>query len=110
MISMAFNRVSAFVFVICALSALSPQSARAAPEAVIVRYDDIDAHSRDGVQTLLRRIERAASAVCGRDLALRYPAVRRAHRCCTLETMANVVDRIGAEPLHSAFVTHFGRI
>lgn len=107
---MAFARASAFVFVFCALSALAPQPAWAAPSEVTVRLNDVDAHSADGASVLLRRIERAARDVCGQDIASRYPAVRRAHRQCTLRTMSNTIDRIGAERLQSAFLARFGHL
>jgi UrcA family protein len=107
---MAFGRASVFVFVFCALSALAPPAAMAAPSSVTVRLNDVDANSDEGAQIILRRIERAARAVCGRELALRYPSVRRAYLQCTQRTMSNTVDRIGAERLHSAFVTRFGHL
>jgi UrcA family protein len=107
---MAFGKISTFVLVFCALSALAPAPAQASPSSVTVRLHDVDADSDNGARILLRRIERAARAVCGKDLALRYPAVRRAYRRCTLQTMSNTIDRIGVERLHSAFVARFGHI
>lgn len=105
---MAFTRTSAFVFVICALSALAAQPAYATPEAVIVRHDDINQHSEEGARVLLNRIARAAREVCGRDIASRYLAAQRAYRRCTMQTMVRTIDRTGNEALHSAFVTRYG--
>lgn len=106
---MAF-RVSAFVFVMCALSALTPQQAYAVPDAVIVRYDDTDPHSAEGAHIVLRRIERAAREVCGADLARRYPSARREYRRCTMRTMWRAIDAIGVERLESAFIARYGHI
>jgi UrcA family protein len=107
---MTFSKLCGFVFVICALSAIAPASAFAAPASVTVRYGDIEADTDEGARILLGRIERAAREVCGKDLALRYPAVRRAYRACTLQTMHKTIEDIGVDRLHDAFVTRYGQL
>lgn len=107
---MAYGKTFAFVFVICALSALAPQAAFAAPPSVTVRYGDIETETDEGARILLRRIERAAREVCGKDLALRYPSVRRAYLECTMQTMHKTIEDIGGERLHAEFVTRLGQL
>lgn len=77
------------------------------PVTATVRLDDVDANSEDGARVLLRRIERAASIVCGETLARRYVSVRRDYRACRARTIASTIERIGAERLRAEHAARY---
>lgn len=102
-------KVSAPIF--CALFiciALDIAPAYAAPESTTVRVDDLNRRSEAGANELLRRIERAASEVCGEEFARRYMSARRTHRQCRDATVLATVDRLGDEHLSAAYIARYG--
>jgi UrcA family protein len=103
-------KVSAPVFCalfICIALDIAPM-AHASPESKTVRIGDLNRHSEAGAHELLRRIERAASEVCGQSFARRYMAARRTYRECRDTTILATVDRLGDERLNEAYVTRYG--
>ncbi len=103
-------KVSAPVFIalfFCVAIDIGSQ-AHATPTSESVRVDDVDRTTDAGATALLRRIERAASEVCGEVVARRYLSVRRAYRECRRHTIAETVDRLGDDKLHAAYVTRHG--
>ena len=103
-------KVSAPVFCalfICIALDIAP-TAHASPESKTVRVDDLNRRSEVGARELLRRIERAASEVCGEDFARRYMSARRTYRECRRTTILATVDRLGDEQLNAAYVTRYG--
>lgn len=93
--------------------ALTAPTAMALPivaeRSATVRLSDVDANSEAGARVLLRRIERAASRVCGESLARRYVSLRRDYRICRARTMASTIERIGAERLQAEYAARYGR-
>jgi UrcA family protein len=103
-------KVSAPIFCalfICIALSIAP-TAHASPESTTVRVDDLNRRTEAGAHELLRRIERAASEVCGEDFARRYMSARRAYRQCRDSTVLATVDRLGDEHLSAAYVTRYG--
>jgi UrcA family protein len=103
-------KVSAPIFCalfVCVALDIAP-NAHASPESTTVRVDDLNRRSEAGAHELLRRIERAASEVCGKDFARRYMSARRAYRECRDTTILATVDRLGDERLNAAYVARYG--
>ncbi|QGZ93212.1 UrcA family protein [Terricaulis silvestris] len=103
-------RVSAPVFCalfICIALDIAP-TAHATPESKTVRVDDLNRYSEAGAHELLRRIERAASEVCGESFARRYMAARRTYMECRRTTILTTVDRVDDERLNAAYITRYG--
>jgi UrcA family protein len=103
-------KVSAPVFCalfICIALDIAPV-AHASPESTTVRVDDLNRRSEDGARELLRRIENAASKVCGEGFARRYMSARRAYRQCRDSTVLATVDRLGDEHLSAAYISRYG--
>jgi len=98
-------------FVVCVLGAVCLSvmaTPAAASQSATIRVDDVDPESQAGAKRLLRRVERASRAVCGEDIARRYPSTRRAYRYCVERTMVSTIQTIGSERLYSEFVTRYG--
>jgi UrcA family protein len=103
-------KVSAPVFCalfFCIALDVAPNAHASAPSK-IVRVDDLDQNTEAGASVLLRRIERAASEVCGEAVARRYISVRRAYRECRQLTIVATVDRLGDEELNAAYIARYG--
>ena len=101
-------KVSAPIF--CALFiciALDAPVAHAYPESTTVRVSDLNRRTEAGATELLRRIERAASEVCGEEFARRYISARRAYRQCRDDTVTATVDRLGDAQLNAAYIARY---
>lgn len=75
------------------------------PASVSVRSNDLDLANEREAARMLRRLERAADAVCGRSVAERYPGQRDEYRACRAATLEAAVDQLGAPAvttLHAA--------
>ena len=60
-----------------------------------VPLGDLDLSRRAGAETAVKRIRRAAKAVCGEDLMFSYPmALRTRWRSCTRASLQAAVDRV----------------
>jgi UrcA family protein len=60
-----------------------------------VALGDLDLGRPAGAQVAVKRIRRAAKAVCGSDTVFSYPlALQTGWRACSKSSMANAVDRL----------------
>mgnify|MGYP001370622445 CR=1 FL=1 len=105
------NSAPVFALLFCIVLHIAPEahaSPEGAPASTTVRVDDLNRRDVSGARELLRRIENAASAVCGEDFARRYMAARRAHRQCRDATVLATVDRLGDQHLSAAYIERYG--
>ncbi|MCA3712799.1 MAG: UrcA family protein [Phenylobacterium sp.] len=84
------------------LIALSGASASAQPNpdevAIKVSYNGLDINTASGAKVLLRRIEQAATAVCGGEPANRLDRMKT-FRPCTKEVVNRTVSKIDSPAL-----------
>src|SRR5262245_61683921 len=66
------------------------------PRSVTVRSDDLDLSNGRDAARMLRRLERAADAVCGRTVAMHYSGQRDEYRSCRAATLEAALDQLGA--------------
>jgi UrcA family protein len=85
------------VFLSAALTGAAPAFADAfTPRSVTVRSDDLDLSNRRDAARMLRRLERAADAVCGRTVAEHYSGQRDEYRSCRAATLEAALNQLGA--------------
>lgn len=79
----------------------------AAPNAdevrVPVSFDGLNLQSEGGARTALRRIERAAGAICGEAPALVELGRTALHRVCMTTTVDRAVKRLAAPMVTAAY-------
>ena len=100
--------IQAFIFSLAALAAPSAFADTQAPAAVTVRTDDLDLGNERGAARMLRRLERAAEQVCGRDIADRYPSQRDEYRACREATLQASVRQLGAGEVSDLYGARYG--
>jgi UrcA family protein len=66
--------------------------------SVVVRFNDLNLHSSEGVAGLHKRIHSAAQSVCS-DLDSRILALRATYERCVDEAVANAVAEVGSSKL-----------
>jgi UrcA family protein len=83
------------------VSAMSPTNAGGLQRmAVVVNYGDIDPAGREGAATLLDRIGRAASLVCGERTVMRASgAAERRFAACRTQAIAEAVAAVNTPSL-----------
>jgi UrcA family protein len=74
-----------------------------------VRFGDLNLDNRNGVESLYRRIENAASEVCGPDRSTGSPFVSAAWTTCVTNAVQQAVRTVDRPSLTAYYVEHQGR-
>jgi UrcA family protein len=73
------------------LALAAPAFAQSQPEERLVTYGELDLNSRAGADTLIRRIDNAAEAVCGQNEGRTNTRQAMINNACEVETTDNGV-------------------
>jgi len=96
----------AFVSAIALIAAPSA-FAQDYPESRVVTYGELNLNSAAGADTLIRRIDNASEAVCGRNDGRRPARQAASDRACEYETADNAIDDVN-HPVVTARYTGSG--
>jgi UrcA family protein len=89
---------------VLAIGSAAVASPAAAAPSVTVRTRDLDLSSTVGAQTLLRRLDRAADAVCEGSFVRQYRAARRRYLACHQRAMADALAHLDAPLVRAQYV------
>jgi UrcA family protein len=87
---------TSFCFAAALLVASAASADPVTPTAVSVRTSDLDLSTEHGAERAMRRLERAADQVCGRQTAQTYPGTRPAYLSCRERTLSAAVAQLNA--------------
>ena len=85
---------SAAVLAALALAAPMAMAQKSVMPQIVVSYGDLDLESRDGMDTLFKRLERASRGVCGKRPTTVMNGVLARFLDCRSSTISNVVRNI----------------